>query len=134
MAFVIDASIIVAFAFEDAANPRVALAIERLTTDEAAAPVLFHFEVRNALLVNERRGRISAEGSIAFLNILAKWPIRFASPPHDEALMDIARRRKLTVYDAAYLELAIREGVPLATLDQDLETAARAEGVAMIGA
>ena len=48
--------------------------------------------------------------------------------------MDIARRRKLTVYDAAYLELAIREGLPIATLDQELETAARAEGVAIIGA
>jgi predicted nucleic acid-binding protein len=65
---------------------------------------------------------------------LASLPIRFAPLPADDLLMTLARTRKLTVYDAAYLELAKREGLPLATLDRDLEKAAVAEGVALFGA
>ncbi len=60
--------------------------------------------------------------------------MRIASLPDDDALMSIARSRNLTVYDAAYLELAKREALPLATLDRDLERAAIAEGVALFGA
>ena len=56
------------------------------------------------------------------------------APPDGSELMALARARKLTVYDAAYLDLAIREGLPLATLDRQLERAALAEGVALFGA
>jgi predicted nucleic acid-binding protein len=133
MAFVIDASIVAAFAFEETDDARVLAAIEALKVTEALAPWLFFFEVRNALIVAERRGRSSAEKSAALLRDLRGLPVRIAPLPEDEALMALARVRNLTVYDAAYLELAIRQGLPLATLDRALERAAIAEGVALFG-
>src|SRR5260370_42024262 len=135
MAFVIDASVIAALAFEDASNQRVVAALERLKVEVGFAPALFHFEVRNALVVKERRGRTTAAQSTEFLFILARWPIHLEPIPEDDAaLLRLARTRDLTVYDAAYLELAKREALPLATLDRDLERAARAERVALVGA
>lgn len=134
MSFVIDASIVAGLAFGEAPSPKIALAIDELAVSEALAPSLFFFEVRNALAVNERRGRVTAEGSSDFLRRLAGLPIRFAPLPDDDVLMALARKRKLTVYDAAYLELAKREGLPLATLDRALEKGAIAEGVALFGA
>lgn len=110
------------------------MAIDELAVSEALAPSLFFFEVRNALVVNERRGRVTPEGSADFLRRLARLPIRVAPTPDDDTLMRLARKRKLTVYDAAYLELAKREGLPLATLYRGLEKAAIAEGVALFGA
>ena len=72
--------------------------------------------------------------SAAFLRDLALLPIRLEPPGDDASLMALARERKRTVYDAAYLELAKREALPLATLGRDLEKAAIAEGVALFGA
>jgi predicted nucleic acid-binding protein len=132
--FVIDASIVVGFAFGEAPNPKIALAIDELAVSEALTPSRFFFEVRNALVVNERRGRATPEGSADFLRRLARLSIRFAPLPDDDALMTLARERKLTVYDAAYLELARSEALALATLDRGLERAAIAEGVALFGA
>ena len=86
------------------------------------------------LLVNERRNRITEAMSSAFLRDLALLPIRLEPAGDDTSLITLARKRKLTVYDAAYLELAKREGLPLATLDRDLEKAAIAEGVVVFGA
>ena len=74
------------------------------------------------------------EGSADFLRRLARLPIRLKALPDDDALMTLARKHRLTVYDAAYLELAKREALPLATLDRALEKAAIAEGVALFGA
>jgi predicted nucleic acid-binding protein len=71
--------------------------------------------------------------SASFLRVLARLPIRLASTPENDDVVALARERKLTVYDAAYLELAIREGLPLATLDRALEKAAIAEGVPLLG-
>ena len=134
MSFVIDASIVAGVAFGEAPGAKVAFAFERLALNEAFAPILFFFEVRNALAVNERRGRATERGSDEFLRWLARLPIRFAPLPDGDALMALARKHKLTVYDAAYLELAKREGLPLATVDRALEKAAIAEGVALFGA
>ena len=134
MSFVIDASIVVGFAFGEAPNPKIALAIDELAVGEALTPSLFFFEVRNALVVNERRGRATPEGSADFLRRLTRLPIRFAPTPDDDALMTLTRERKLTVYGAVYLELARRERLPLATVDRELKRAAIAEGVALFGA
>ena len=133
MAFVIDASIIAAFAFQEAAGPRVALAMENLEATYALAPSIFFFEVRNILVVNERRGRTTPARSGWFLRVLARLPIRLAPTPENEDVVTLARVRNLTVYDAAYVELARRERLPLATLDHALERAAQAEGVALFG-
>jgi predicted nucleic acid-binding protein len=126
LSFVIDASIVAGLAFGEAPSPKIAFAIDQLAATEAVAPALFFFEVRNALVVNERRGRATPEGSADFLRRLTGLPIRLAPLPDDGELMALARKRKL--------ELAKREGLPLATLDRGLEKAAIAEGVALFGA
>ena len=134
MVFVIDASIVAAFAFEEVGNRRVALAMGSLETIQALSPNLFFFEIRNLLVVNERRGRTTPARSASFLRVLARLPIRLAPTPENNDVVSLARERNLTVYDAAYLELAMRERLPLATLDRALEKAAAAEGVALFGA
>ena len=134
MSLVIDASILAAWFLDEKSDPRVETAFDTVTRVETRAPSLLYCEIRNVLLVSERRNRITEAMSAAFLRDLGLLPIRL-EPAGDEAiLMALARKRKLTVYDAAYLELAKREALPLATLDRDLEKAAIAEGVALFGA
>ena len=84
--------------------------------------------------MSERRRRISTAVAVDFLRNLARLPIRMDPPANDARLMALARKHGLTVYDPAYLELAIREGLPPATLDRALEKAAIAEGVILFGA
>lgn len=132
MAFVLDASIVGCWAFDDEDHPIAAAALERLRTDDARAPSLLWFEVRNLLLVNERRGRIDEGAVAAFLRRLARLPIIVDREPEEAQLMALVRRHRLTVYDAAYMELAQREDLPLATLDTQLAEAAQAEGIGLI--
>jgi predicted nucleic acid-binding protein len=133
-AFVIDASIVIAWFLSEDIEPWASALFETLQTTGALAPVLIRFEVRNALLVGERRGRLDATQSSQFLRDFDKLRLRLAPPSADEALMAVARAHRLSAYDAAYLHLAKREGLALATLDRGLERAARAEGVNVIGA
>ena len=126
MPFVIDASIVAAWALQDEESSHAAEALERLRGEPALAPALLFFEVRNVLLVNERRGRLTEVQSAQFLRALARLPIRIDRSPDEAQLMTLARRHRLTVYDAAYLELALRERLPLVTLDARLEAAMRA--------
>jgi predicted nucleic acid-binding protein len=133
LSFVIDASILTAWFLDERSDPRVETAIDTLARIEARAPTLLFYEIRNALLMSERRRRITEAMSAAFLRDLALLPIRL-EPPQNTNPMALARGGKLTVYDAAYLELAKREALPLATLDRALEKAAIAEGVELFGA
>lgn len=132
MTFVIDASTAAAWALREE-HPRAAVAGELIATETALVPALWWFELRNALIVNERRGRITEAGTGGFLQQIAGLAIIADHAPDEAAVMALARRHRLTVYDASYLELARREGVPLATLDATLASAARAEGVELIG-
>jgi predicted nucleic acid-binding protein len=134
MPFVLDASIAACWAFEDEDHPVAAVALERIRTDEARAPSLWWFEVRNTLLVNERRGRLTEADVAAFLRGLSRLGVTLDRTPDEAALLALARRHRLTVYDASYLELTQREGIPLATLDSELANAARAEKLPLIGA
>jgi predicted nucleic acid-binding protein len=129
MPFVLDASIVVAWAFSDERHPVAEAALDRLATDDGAAPFLWWFEARNALLAGERRQRLNEAGTAAFLQRLARLPIALDRAPDQGLLLDLARRHRLTVYDAAYLELANRRGLMLATLDKDLCTAATTDGI-----
>ena len=133
MSFVVDASILAAWLLDEQSDPRVESAFDTVARIETRAPTLLHYEVRNALLMSERRRRITEAMTAAFLRDLALLPIRLEPPADDASLLTLARERKLTVYDAAYLELARRERLPLATLDRELERAAIAEGVALFG-
>jgi predicted nucleic acid-binding protein len=94
---------------------------------------LWWFELRNALIVNERRGQIKELQTTRFLREISRLPIRLDRTPDETGVLTLARRHRLTVYDAAYLELALREALPLATLDAQLALAARSETVALIG-
>src|SRR5439155_4820738 len=100
----------------------------QLRSETAAAPILWWFEVRNGLVIAERRRRLNEQQTARALNKLSRLAIRLDQPPDEAEVMTLARRHRLTVYDAAYLELAIREALPLATLDTALADAARAEG------
>lgn len=128
----LDASITVAWVLEET-NTRALLAQQTVENGQAIVPRLWWFEVRNALIVNERRGRIGELLSARFLSELSRFAIAFDDTTDEKRVMALARRHRLTVYDAAYLELALRENVPLATLDAPLAAAARAEGVPLLG-
>jgi predicted nucleic acid-binding protein len=133
MPFVLDASIAACWAFADEDHPVAALALERIRTDAAQVPCLWWFEVRNTLIVNERRGRLTEADVAAFLRSLSRLGVTVDRTPDEATVLGLARRHRLSVYDASYLELAHREGVPLATLDIALATAARAENLPLIG-
>jgi predicted nucleic acid-binding protein len=133
MPFVLDASVTACWVFHDEDHPLADLALQRLRNDDAVAPSLWWFEIRNILVVNERRKRLTETDSAAFLRDLSRLGITLDRSPQDSEVLRLARAHRLSVYDAAYLELAIRTGGSLATLDTDLIRAARAEGVALLG-
>lgn len=133
MPFVVDASVTACWAFKDEDHPVADAALERLRTDEGLAPALWWFEVRNILVVNERRKRLTEADSAAFLRDLARLRVVLDRTPQESEALRLARTHRLSVYDAAYLELTQRNGIALATLDAGLVRAARAEGVALVG-
>lgn len=134
MPFVLDASIVGCWCFHDAHDVRADTAWDllELKQERARVPALWWFEVRNVVLLGERRGRITGDHSVEFLRILARLAIENASLPDDIAVLALARRHRLSFYDAVYLEQAKRERIALATLDEQLAVAARAEGVALV--
>lgn len=133
MRFVIDASVAAAYCFDDEDEPVADAAFARLEGGATAvAPALFWFELRNAVLVGSRRGRIDNQQIKRVLNRINRAAITIDRLPSSDALFDLAQRHRLTFYDAAYLELAQRERIELATLDAALARAATAEGVALI--
>src|ERR1700741_4665202 len=114
MPFVIDASVTACWAFEDEDHPIAARALGQLRVDAAQVPCLWWFEVRNTLIVNERRGRLTEADVAAFLRSLSRLGVMVDRTPDEATVLGLARRHRLSVYDASYLELAQREGVPLA--------------------
>jgi predicted nucleic acid-binding protein len=132
MPFVIDASVAASWAFADESHPAATMALERIRTDAALAPTLLWFELRNILIVGERRKRLTEKDTAHFLRNFARLGVALDRSPDEADVLALARRRKLTVYDAAYLDLARREGCALATLDLGLARAARAESVALL--
>ncbi len=133
MPFVLDASLTACWAFRDEDHPHADLALERVRTGEAVVPCLWFFEVRNILVVNERRTRITELETAGFLRDLSRLRVKTDHAPDDGQILRLARTHRLSIYDAAYLELAGREHLPLATLDAALAAAARAEGVRILG-
>jgi predicted nucleic acid-binding protein len=132
MGFVLDASVVIAWAFKEQ-HATAERALERIQAEEAIVPALWWYELRNVLVVGERQGRLTERQTARFLRNISRLAITIDSLPNEAEVLTLARRHRLTVYDAAYLELARREALPLATLDQELAAAARAEQVAPIG-
>ncbi|MGA2705345.1 MAG: type II toxin-antitoxin system VapC family toxin [Isosphaeraceae bacterium] len=130
--FVLDGSVTMVWGFEDEADEYAEAILERMPDLQAHVPSLWPLEVANALLVGERRRRITAAETARLIAILGAFPITVDDQTVAHAWADtmhLARAHNLSSYDAAYLELAIRLGMPLAALDGKLKTAAGAMGV-----
>jgi predicted nucleic acid-binding protein len=133
MPFVVDASVAACWLLPDERHPVAEAAYKRIARDSAVTPVLLWYELRNVFIVNERRGRLDAAKTARALRLLKGLPMTIDTDVDEDALMHLARQHRLTVYDAAYLELALRKRLELATLDAALAAAARAETVPLIG-
>jgi predicted nucleic acid-binding protein len=129
---VLDASITAGWHFEDERNAGADAVLDSLAQDIALVPLLWWFEIRNVMVLGERRGRATQEQTAIFLDFLSRLPIRMDSLPDERRLFAFSRTHGLTFYDACYLELAQRQETGLATLDKALARAARAEGVRLI--
>ncbi len=133
MPFVVDAAVTLAWCFEDESTPRTEAVLDLLAEDSAVVPGLWELEVSNVLLLAERRGRITEASSARFVALLGQLPILVDTSGIDmTAVLAAGCRYQLTAYDATYFVLALREGVPLATLDTRMQAAARAAGVALV--
>jgi predicted nucleic acid-binding protein len=135
LSFVLDASATLAWAIQDERTARSLAVLERLAHEKAEVPSHWALEVANGLLMATRHKHLSAAARLEALARLAELPIRAdedtaARAGHETTA--IATCFGLSVYDAAYLELAIRRELPLATLDEALEAAAQATGVELL--
>ena len=134
MNFVLDTSVTMAWLFEDEASRNTESLLDRLSTEEALVPTLWTYEVGNVLLMAERRKRITEAQGKRFANLLQSLPIRVSDPlpnPLWGNAVVVAREYGLSVYDGTYLDLAMQQGMPLATRDKALIKAARKAGVAI---
>lgn len=132
MPFVVDASVAAVWFMPDEEHPIAQRAFEHLSHDRALLPSLWWFEMRNLLIVNERRNRVTPAQTRETLALIDEMPIAFDHEAKSETLLRLARDHRLTIYDAAYLELALRKRLSLATLDKALAMAARQENVELI--
>jgi predicted nucleic acid-binding protein len=131
-ALVIDSSIAASWCFPDERTDYTNSVLQALATPlEAIAPRLLAYEVRNSILMGLRRKRIDKAHAEQFLDSLKAMPIRLIDPISYDGIFALADRQSLTVYDAAYLDLAIRESLPIASLDTALIRAAERSGVAI---
>lgn len=134
MAVVFDCSVTLAWFLKDERTAFTDTAFELLETEECWVPLLWRLEFPNALLFAERKKRLGREHRLEILDNAAQLVLRTDSTvPDIRALSALAERRALTVYDASYLELAMRGGFDLITLDRQLADAAAAEGVPVHG-
>ncbi len=128
--FVLDCSVTIAWLFQDEVGPNTDQLLKELRDDDrnAIVPNLWRLELGNTLTQAERRGRITAAQLTTALELVRGLPIAIDAETDSRAfreILNLARTTSLTTYDASYLELAMRHGVPLATLDKALIRAAR---------
>lgn len=131
-AFVLDGSVALAWCFADEADPYADAIARKLPDIVPVVPAIWHLEVANALLVGERRGRCDQADTSNWTVFLASLPITVDEPGGARVfahVLPVARANNLSTYDAAYLELCLRRGLPLATLDKRLKAVAVAVGV-----
>ena len=136
MSLVLDASLTLSWFFKDERTPGADAVLTEVTENGAVVPALWRLEVANALQMAVRRKRIDAAFRDSALTQLSRLSIS-ADPDTDAyawtVILQLADRFQLTLYDAAYLELAGRRGLPLATLDRDLREASAALGITLLG-
>ncbi len=135
MPFVLDASVALRWHFRDEVSPYANRVLSALAEQTALVPSIWPLEIANALAVAERRGRLDPARVTRAVELYRELPIAVHEVPVEDAfgpVLEVARDHRLTAYDAAYLELAMREGVPLATEDQALRESAGRVGVAVL--
>jgi len=132
--FVLDTSVTMSWCFHDEANAYADAVLDSLTHHAALAPSIWPLEVGNVLLVAEKKTRIAPLDSLQFLSLLSSLPIHVENLTQQrmlDAVFLLAREQGLSSYDAAYLDLAIQNGLQIATLDQSLQKAAARKGVGL---
>lgn len=133
MSFVLDASVTMAWCFADEVNAYTETVLERLQSSAVLVPAIWPLEVANVLLVSERRQRLTQAQTTRFVELLQALPITVDHGQKGlDLLLALGREHKLSAYDAAYLELAVRSGLALATQDARLSAAAKAIGVSLV--
>lgn len=130
--FVLDASVAIVWALRDETHPVADLAFSAIQIGSAIVPVIWWYEIRNILIQCERRGRILPDDSDAFLRNLGQLRIEVEALLPSPRIVELARKHNLSVYDASYLALAMREALDVATLDRNLESACRIEAVSLL--
>jgi predicted nucleic acid-binding protein len=133
--FVVDNSVVMSWCFKDQANSYADSILEKLTEAMAYVPSVWPLEVVNVLLAAERKKCISEADSVRFISLLSQLPIVVEYESPEKAMKDLlglARAHSLSSYDASYLDLAMKKGLPLATLDEKLRKAAEATKVALL--
>ena len=139
MAFIVDASMTLAWHFEDEATPETEKLFARTVGELIVVPRHWFFEVANGALMGERRRRATPQQTAFFRHRMADFEVEVDGQDDGAALvfdrvLPLARAHHLTIYDAAYLELAERRGLPLATLAAELAAAGRSVGIEILGA
>lgn len=133
---VLDCSVAMAWSFDDEVTPGLDAILENVRDVGAVVPALWFLEVANTLLKGLRRGRISSEAIMSQLSLFDRLPIGRDPAGHGSEwrnrVMTLAQEERLTAYDAAYLELALRTGLPMATADIALQSSAVRRGVVLI--
>lgn len=130
--FVVDASVALAWCFSDETSAYADGVLERLEGEEAVAPAIWPLEIANGLRTAERRARIDPSELLRVRELLRSLPVRVETIELEVALgevLEVARAHDLSAYDAAYLALAVRRGLALATADDSLRRACKQAGV-----
>ena len=133
--FVLDASMALSWCFADEATDYSNEVQASLVDNTALVPTIWPLEVANVLVLAERRGRITEAERQHWLDYARSLPVEVITPTLEhilDVIAGLAVDQRLTVYDAAYLDLALREGLPLASLDDRLRTAAGNVGVSLV--
>ena len=129
----LDSSIVLSWCLQDGTDPIAEQAMRRVTEQGAIVPGIRWCELRNALVVNKRRGRISSADTAATLADLRQLRILIGQAHDEGAVVALARGHQHSAYGAAYIEVALRHTLPIASLNKGLRQAAAALGVTTLG-
>ncbi len=133
--YVLDCSVVIAWIFRDEATAQTETLREQLVDSVAIVPAIWHLEVTNTLVMSARRGRLQLTEIPSLIGLLESLPIEVDPQTSLQAFgqtFQLAQNHQLSAYDAAYLELALRQSLPLATLDNRLQEVAKRCGVELL--
>ena len=136
MSLILDSSVALAWVYANETTDAILSLVDEIRINGAWVPGLWRWEIANVLQLNVRRGRHSEDFRDGALDTLALLPVKVDAEADRQAwsaTLLLSERHGLTVYDAAYLEIASRRKIPLATLDRQLRTAAASEGIQLLG-